>query len=676
MSVSPIEHDELRSVLDGTAATTGEAFFRSLVRHVADALGARYTFVTRRRRPGDTRVKTLAFWGGDRFSENFEYDTVGTACEPVLQSKVITIPQGLRDRFPSVELLQRWKAESYLGIPVPGSDGRVLGHLAALDTRPMQRQAGASWVLKICAARAGAEIERGRVEERLQRSESRYRALVEQIPVVTYVAQLDDRAEAQYVSPQIEAMTGFTPAEWLTPPSRWRLQLHPDDREAVLSELDRSLDQRSPFLCDYRLLKKDGCEIWVREHGVPLNHGSGQPGQFQGVMTDISAQKRLHQEMVRGQKLDALSVLAGGVAHEFNNLLTTVLANAGLALERVNETSPAHRRIDQIKNAALRAAKLTQSMLAFSGKGQFVIEALDLNELLREIAPLLRTLVTGGAELELNLDAETPLIEADAGQLRQAIVSLVGNASDAVEQGCGVVRLSTGSLSSGSGCLEGLEVGGAPTDGNCAFVEVSDNGTGMDEATRSKAFDPFFSTKFTGRGLGLASVQGIVRGHGGAIKLETRLGRGTSLRLLFPACEGLVVGAGIEPASAPGRLPRGKILVVDDDDGVQAVARAMLEAAGLEVLNAGGGDEGLELFKRHSEEISVVLLDMTMPRLGGDEVLEELRRVDPEACVILMSGYTEQRVRRLLGPAGPAGFLRKPFRSEELMLKLQQVVES
>jgi PAS domain S-box-containing protein len=690
MGVSRDEQESLRSVLEGTSATTGEEFFRSLVRGLGGALHLRHVFVTRRLEPDGTRLRTLAYWCGDRFGEEFEYDAEGFACEIVLTEGSTRIAQRLPEQFPRFDRFREWGVESYLGIPVTGCGGDVLGHLAAMDARPLRTEVAPCWMLTTLARRAGAEIERGGVEEELRRSESRYRALVEQIPVVTYIAQLDQRATAVYVSPQILALTGFSQDEWCVSPSRWRRQLHPEDREAVLAQLTQALERVEPFDFEYRLLTKDDRVIWIQEHGVPVIDGGDCPVQFQGVMADVTAQKRLEDELMRSQKLDALGVLAGGVAHEFNNLLTTVLANSSLLADEAPADSKMASRVAQIRTAALRAADLTREMLAVSGKGQFVVSAIDLNHLVREMAPILRTIAKGTTELELELADEVAAVEADAGQLRQLVISLVANAAEAMEQRGGFVRLRTGSLPVEQACPEVVELGQRPSGSICSFLEVSDTGVGMDEATRRRAFDPFFSTKFAGRGLGLAAVLGIVRGHSGAIKLDSAPGAGTTVRLFFPSAEqsaavitgeleGLAPAPGAEPKCPLAELlqgPReGKVLIVDDDEGVQEVARSMLEGAGLDVMTAGDGDEGIDLFRRHSDEISVVLLDLTMPRVGGEDVLAEMRRIDPEIRVVLMSGYTEQRVKEKFGEEALVDFLQKPFRSEELVRTLRKALD-
>jgi len=340
-----------------------------------------------------------------------------------------------------------------------------------------------------------------------------------------------------------------------------------------------------------------------------------------------------------------------------------VLANSALVANEAPDGSKIASRIEQIRIAALRAADLTREMLAFSGKGHFVVTALDLSRLVREMEPVLRTLAKGTTELELELADEVPAIEADGGQLRQAVISLVANAAESMGERGGYIRLSTGSMPAEEACPEALESGERPPGTLCSYLEVADTGAGMDETTRRKAFDPFFSTKFTGRGLGLAAVQGIVRGHGGAIKLESEPGAGTTVRLLFPSVEQSATAAGVPQRVAPTVVgpPAGKILIVDDDEGVQEVTRSMLEGAGLDVLTAGDGHEGLDLFRRH--------------KLGGEDVLEQLRTIDPEARVVLMSGYTEKRVQEKLGEDYRAGFLQKPFRTEDLVRKLRQVLD-
>lgn len=516
--------------------------------------------------------------------------------------------------------------------------------------------------------------ERKRMEEALQASEAKYRALVEQIPVVTYTAELGERNAALYVSPQIEAMTGFSPEEWCVTPSRWRRRLHPEDRPDVLASLARCLVQDEPFISEYRLITKDNREIWIRDQGQVVRDACHRPLCFQGVMIDITSERRLRSGLLESQKFESLGVLAGGIAHDFNNLLMPILGHASLAQKELPTESPVGDRLQQIEEAAMRASDLTQQMLAFAGKGRFVVTQLDLNTVVEEMGHLLSTAISKKAVLNRHLADGLPPIETDETQLRQVIMNLITNASDALGEDSGTITLRTGAVdagqSSGTDSLpEGL------TAGVHVYLEVSDTGIGMDQDTQTKMFDPFFTTKSVGRGLGLAAVQGIVRGHGGAIEVHSSPGTGTTITAYFRASERRAEDTARSADDLrDGWRGSGTILIVDDEDSVRSVARSMLESSGYAVLTASDGVEGIETFRAHSAEIVAVLLDMTMPRKGGAEVLPELLRTKPGVPVLLMSGYSEQEATSRFAGEGLAGFIQKPYRLDDLIKKLREIL--
>jgi len=321
-----------------------------------------------------------------------------------------------------------------------------------------------------------------------------------------------------------------------------------------------------------------------------------------------------------------------------------------------------------------REAGLTAQMVAYSGKAHFAVEPLDLARLAEETTHLLKAVVSKKARLEFALE-EVPTVEANATQLGQVVMNLITNASDALEGAEGVVRIRTGVVVPNAEKLSELRLGDGLTPGRYAFVEVSDTGCGLDEDVVDRMFDPFFSTKFAGRGLGLAAALGIVRGHRGAIDLNSEPGRGTTIRVLLPCLEGVSPPSSGEPFPAEDWRGKGIILAVDDEAGVLAATRRMLERLGFQVLTAGDGQEGLEVFRRHAEDIVAVVLDATMPRMDGREALREIRRIRPEAPVILTSGYTEQQVGDQVAADEFADFLQKPFRIASLARKLRRLLE-
>jgi len=383
---------------------------------------------------------------------------------------------------------------------------------------------------------------------------------------------------------------------------------------------------------------------------------------------------QLERQLLHAQKLESLGILAGGIAHDFNNLLTAVLGNADLALTELAPESAAHDFVKDIEAAARRAAGLCQQMLAYSGKGRFVVERVNLSAAVREISHLLEVSVGKKAMLGYQFAPDLPATLADRAQVRQVLLNLITNASEAIGDKPGLITLTTGVAEFDAAYLAEPYLDPGLPPGLYVFLEVADTGDGMTPEVRARMFDPFFTTKFTGRGLGLPAVLGIVRGHRGAIKIATAPDRGTTIRVLFPAAA--APAAATPPPPATGTTPAlpapgGTVLVVDDEDIVRVVVTRMLQRLGYRPLTARDGYEALEAFRANREDIVAVLLDLTMPRMDGEEACRELRRVDPQVPIVIASGYSEQEVAERFATHRISGFIQKPYRLETLAARLR-----
>jgi len=392
---------------------------------------------------------------------------------------------------------------------------------------------------------------------------------------------------------------------------------------------------------------------------------------------DISALKfaedarhKLEQQMLHAQKLESLGVLAGGIAHDFNNILMAIIGNADLALMRINRESPAVENLHRIEQAAARAADLAKQMLAYSGKGKFVVENIDLNILLEEMLHMLEVSISKKAVLRLDPYQPLPPVEADATQIRQIIMNLVINASEAIGDKSGVIAITTGCMDCDRSYLKDVWLDENLNDGLYVYLEIADSGCGMDKETLSKLFDPFFTTKFTGRGLGMAAVLGIVRGHRGAIKVYSEPGRGTTFKILLPA-SGRPAGLFNDDSLAERLQGNGTVLLVDDEETIRGIGAEMLNELGFSTVTAADGREAVEVFKSRSD-IAFVILDLTMPHMDGEQCFRELRQIDPDVKVIMSSGYNEQEVTEKFIGKGLAGFIQKPYR----LSTLQEVIRT
>ncbi len=424
----------------------------------------------------------------------------------------------------------------------------------------------------------------------------------------------------------------------------------------------RAMDERKPLRFE-SFINSRNC-YW--EQNVYPAHGG-----LSVFFRDITEKRRFEERAHHAQKLESLGVLAGGIAHDFNNLLTAILGSASLIQDELPLDSPIRPFADNVIHASERASQLTRQMLAYSGRGRFVVEPIDLAVQIREIVALLEASITAQIELVLDLNTDAILIDADSGQIQQLVMNLVINGAEAIGAAGGRVVVSTQLQQIDSQFVADNFSGEAIEPGQYLLLQVQDTGVGMDEATLARIFDPFFTTKFTGRGLGLAAVLGIVRGHRGAIKVYSNPGKGTAFKVFFPVTHGQILPK--SPALVSDLRGSATVLVVDDEAVVQRLARTTLERYGYTVLMAGNGKEALEKLASAAGEVALVLLDMTMPIMSGEETLTRLKVTYPAVKVIASSGYNEIEAMRRFG-AGISGFLQKPYRAAQLVEKVKLIL--
>ncbi len=401
---------------------------------------------------------------------------------------------------------------------------------------------------------------------------------------------------------------------------------------------------------------------------ITANHFTYDQVEYNlALVTDITTQlqneeerRQFEKKMVQTQKMESLGVLAGGVAHDFNNLLAAIMGHSELSKRRLPNGSPAIEHLKQIEQAAERAADLAKQMLAYSGRGKFVVESINLNSLLHEMLHMLQVSISKKAVLRLTPYAPLPSLNADATQLRQIIMNLVINASEAIGERSGVISITTGCMDCDESYLKNIWLSENLKDGLYVYLEVADTGCGMDKETLAKIFDPFFSTKFTGRGLGMSAVMGIVRGHKGAIKVYSELGQGTTFKILLPASE-KPAELFISESAEEDWTGTGKVLLVDDEETVRGIGVEMLKELGFSTLTARDGKEALEIY-RNTPDISLVILDLTMPRMDGEQCFRELKAINPEVKVVISSGYNELEVSQKFIGKGISGFVQKPYK--------------
>jgi PAS domain S-box-containing protein len=419
-------------------------------------------------------------------------------------------------------------------------------------------------------------------------------------------------------------------------------------------------------------LRKDGTPIICNWTNAPLRDREGRTIGISSMVEDITERKRNAEALRVSQKLESLGVLAGGIAHDFNNLLTAIQGHTELALHGLGPEDPHFDNLKRIEATTHRAADLARQMLSYSGRAHFAAAPVDLNQMVRDMAELLKVSIPKKIQLNLRLESGLPPTIGDPAQLQQVALNLVTNAAEAIGTAQGQIDIQTRRVDLDPTTLEGLVLKEDVHPGPFLCMEVHDTGAGMPGGVISKIFDPFFTTKFSGRGLGLSATAGILRSHGGGLAVESEEGKGTLFRVYFPATDLAVPGpAETPPPSLPGA---GTVLVVDDEGIVRDLAVMALKPLGYDLLTAQDGEEAVALYRANPGRINVVVMDMTMPRMDGLEAFQRIRALDPRARVILSSGYSEKEAVHAARELNPEGFLQKPYRIQELIQQVQAAV--
>ncbi|MDQ6951006.1 MAG: response regulator [Mariprofundales bacterium] len=434
----------------------------------------------------------------------------------------------------------------------------------------------------------------------------------------------------------------------------------------------------------HHVRQHDGHEFDLRIHKAPVFEPDGSIDAVLTLVEDITKEcvaqherEAFDAKMEHVQRLESLGVLAGGIAHDFNNILTAILGNATLIRQKLGANTIATPLLDRIDRSSMQAADLCRQMLDYAGKRRVESKSADLSQLVRDMVGLLEVSIAKNVLLRLNLADQLPLVKIDGSQIQQVIMNLVINASEAIGNKSGSIALSSGLTRIDADYRKACLFLDDLSDGTYAFIEVADTGCGMSKEVESHLFEPFFTTKFSGRGLGMSAVLGIVRSHGGTIKVYSEEKRGSTFKVLLPLDDSPQEQAALEPSdSLDGWQGSGTVLVIDDDETVREVLVEMLKSLGFSSLTADDGDIGIARYQEQPQAIDLVITDLTMPRMGGEEVFTELRRCNPEARVILCSGYDEADAGLRFSGKGLAGFLHKPFQIEDLRRSIHQALHT
>ena len=488
--------------------------------------------------------------------------------------------------------------------------------------------------------------------------------------------EIDNATMNRWWSDEIYQIFGLPPEEGVPPREAYERQIYPDDFplwENTIAAL-RAGREVTAVIRVYR--SSDGELIHTEVRGVPQFDDSGQVVRLFGTLRDITERVRAEEERLQmerqiqqTQKLESLGVLAGGIAHDFNNLIMAILGYADLSLSHSTDPLPAQvlKNLEEIIRASRRASDLCRQMLAYSGRGRFEVEVFSLDDLVEEMTQLLAASVSKKVNLTINHGVGLPLLKGDPTQIRQIVMNLVINASEAVGEGEGDVTVTTSLRHCTPADLHSKYLNQDLDEGDYLCLEVTDTGCGMDQQTLERLFEPFYTTKFTGRGLGMSAVIGIVRSHGGSLSVQSEPGKGTVFTIYFPFEEN---NSRMVPLAAPDLSSEwkgsGTVLLVEDEEAIQMLGTLMLGQLGFDVVTASDGVEALEIYRREGERFSLVLLDLTMPRMGGEETFHALKEINPAVKVVITSGFSAQEMAEQFEGQGLLGFIEKPFTLEIL----------
>jgi len=653
-------------------ATSAAEIYREALQAIAAVTGSDRAAVLLFDPDGVMRFKS---WSGlsDRYRAAVEGHTPWRPGQPDPEPFLLPDPLTEPSLAPFRAVIEAEGIRSMAMIPLVAGGGTI-GKFMVYAGPPQAFGPEEVQLVRNVAAHTAFAIDRQRAADALHKSEERYRTVVDHLKEVVF--QTDAQGRWTFLNPSWTEVTGFAVNEALGQPLLDFV--HPEDRAlAIEDHLAIVRGDRHEIRCEARYLRRDGGFRWMDVYARPIRGAGGAVVGGAGTLMDVTERKAADEALREAearlrdtQRLESLGVLAGGIAHDFNNLLMGVLGNASLALADLQPGAAAHGAVQDVIASARRAADLTRQLLAYSGRGKFVLERLDLSALVRESAQLLSAAISRKATVTYACAEALPEVEGDATQLRQVAMNLLANASDALGDRPGTVAVRTALVQADRARLDRTFHGGELPPGPYVLLEVQDTGSGMDGATIRRMFDPFFTTKVHGRGLGLAAVLGIVRGHQGALEVESDPGRGTSVRVLLPPAR---AAASARRPGADGAAAALGVLLVDDEEVVRRATGRMLARDGCRVELAENGRRALAILEERRAGIDVVVLDLTMPEMSGEETLTHLRARWPDLPVVLMSGYTEGARR---AADGPTLFLPKPFAHEELQEAFRRVLAS
>jgi PAS domain S-box-containing protein len=651
--------EALRDIAQGAPAAGGAAFFRALAKDLSKALDVQYAFLAEFPDTQRSTVHTVAVWAQGQVTENFTWEMVNSPGPHILHQNTPSWVQEAQRHYPLDLLLAKWNINSLIGIPLLNSIGQSIGLIVAMDPGPLRNLQLAQSILGVFAVRAASELERKRAEEALRDNEERYRAIAEH--AYDLIFEIQPNGSLLYLSPSCRDVLGYDLKKFRQ--YNFLDLLHPDDQTLINPDFENKICSLQDWQMECRLHHQSGEWRWFESHVKPFRTTTGDILAVI-VSRDITERRRMDEERLRSTKLESISILAGGIAHDFNNILTAVFANIGLAKmlsskEGASSNPAIEERLTAAEKACMRARDLTKQLLTFSKGGTPIKNRASIARFITETAGF--ALRGSNVRCDLVLPDHLWSVEVDEGQMSQVIQNLIINADHAMPAG-GVIQVSAENVAVDS--WHGLPL----QSGQYVKVSVQDQGSGIPPAHLSKIFDPYFTTKEKGSGLGLATTYSIIKRHEGHITVQSELDIGTNVAFYLPA-----VGKG--EAEIVVEDPRviqgsGRLLVMEDEEDIRDILGTMLVHLGYEVDFAYDGAVAIELYQQAQEAghpFAATIMDLTIPGgLGGREAIHQLKALDPNVVALVSSGYSNDPVIATPEQFGFKGVVAKPYNLSDL----------
>jgi len=657
------EEQALHSLVAGTATVTGEEFFPALTRHLGAALNVRYALVTECMNQNTDRVHSLGWWVGDHWDPDFEYDVVDTTCESVLkEGKMCFYRDHVQEMFPKESALVALSAVCYLGVPLFDISGRALGHICILDDKPLANVERAKSILSIFAARAAMELQRKRAEDQIREQA----ALLNKAHDAILVRDMENNI--LFWNEGAERLYGWKNAEVIG--KKASELLFKDSERHQIDEPMRILKGEGSWNGELRHCTKDAKDIVVHSRWTLVRDEKGQPRSILTINTDVTEKKQLELNFLRAQRIESIGTLAGGVAHDLNNVLTPIMLAVETLLSKQTDDKT-HSLLTMIESNAKRGADMANQVLTFARGAEGGRATLDPRRLIKEVEKIVRGTFPPSIQLQTKISRGLWQVVANATQLHQVLLNLCVNARDAMLNG-GILRITTENTTLDENYTR-MRPDVKP--GRYIAIIVSDTGAGIPPDVIDRVFEPFFTTKEFGKGtgLGLATVAGIVKGHGGLVEVSSEVGKGATFRVYLPAAEAQ------EDRHEEERriLPNGNgelILIVDDEASIREMTKTTLEDHGYRAITANDGTEALSLYAKHGEDIRVVLTDMMMPFMDGSATIRALEKMNPKVNIIASSGMAGSHDSAKTGSGRVKAYIQKPYTSEKLLTTLHNIL--